>query len=436
MLLGACSGKGDAVSKAPPPPTTTAGIGFFTPEGIRAELVHLTQFGMLNAANPEQVAASLALANGTAFKVNIDLGPVIAQPMALASIKTAYHDRAGNLFRKEFAPLAQTKLRQFPADEQLRAMLAPYFDVLKQHAANVSTIFLADEPYLNGIPKAELERAAALARKELDARGLQSVKLGVIFASGMFDSRFAAMIDGEAGEFARGIDKYYRSGDATPEWVSIIQSARLTTYDGAGNMYTGGGIPEGFDVIGFDFYLSTILLDGLHQNTLSWFAANHPNAGCSQFAGKTMSQIRGKLSFFDNNSMKPGTQAADRTLLDAVYQCRMQATTSMLEKSLAGHKVELLMISESSNNGVLEFTKDGTPKQGQPSALVEARVFDEVRRAESFFATHGQSYRAGLMFFTYQNTYDKTINLNIGGASGMPSVMDSIAKYSAGAAPK
>lgn len=439
MLVVACSGCGGGstattVTQETPAPVAsvqTGRVGFFTPDGAHAELIHTTQFGMLNAQSVDQVTSSLKLASGTPFKLNIDFSLVVAQPMPVSSIKMTYHDLAGIQHTKGFAPLSPAKLRQLPSNDKIKALLGPYFDALKQYAPNVGTIFLADEPYLNGIPKSELERAGRIARQLLNARGLQSVKLGVVFASGMFDSRFATHLDGEAGEYTKSIDQYASSGNASPQWTSSITSSRLTTYDNAGNMYTGGGIPAGFAVVGFDFYLSTLLLDSLHQNSLSWLAANYPDAGCSQFASQTMTQIRSKLSFFDNGSMRLGTQDADRTLLDAIYQCRMQAITTMLQNELAGQNAQLLMISESSNNGVLEFDANGNPKIDQPSALVEARALDEATRAEKFFSAHEQTYTAGLMFFTYQNAYDHSINLNIGGASGMPSVLASILNFSA-----
>lgn len=441
MFVMACSGCGggggggsEPVSHsapiAPAASVKTAGIGFFTPEGSHAELVNKMQFGMVIAHTPDELANNLKVASGTMFKVNVDFSAVAEQPMVVSSIRTTYRDLAGNQYTKSLPPIATTKLKQLPASDQLKATFAPFFDVIKQYAPNVGVVFLADEPYLNGIPKSEMERAGAIARQELDARGLQSVKLGINFASGMFDARFAAMIDAQAGEYAKGIDEFYASGQATPQWVSTITTSRLSTYDTAGNMYTGGGIPSGYDVVGYDFYLSTILLDNLHQNTLSWFATNYPDAGCAQFAGMTMAQIRGKLSFFDHNSMQPGTQGADRTLLDSIYECRMQATTTMIQNDLAGRNIQLLMISESSNNGVLEFDSNGTPKQNQPSLLVDARVLDEVNRAEKFFTAHQQPYSAGLMFFTYENAFDESINLSIGGASGMPSVMSSIFAFS------
>jgi hypothetical protein len=357
-----------------------------------------------------------------------------------------YQDLDGNKLTKSFTPLSPAKLRQFPSDNQIRILLPPYFDVLKDYAPNVGTVFLADEPYLNGITKSEMERAGRVARQELDARGLKSVKLGVIFASGMFDSNFASLMNKQAGEYAKGIDQYYRDGQAVLngtktdptfdapaflKWVAAITASRLTTYDNAGNLYTGGGIPDGFDVVGYDFYLSTILQDSLHEHTLSWFAANLPSAGCGQFAGQTMRQIRSKLSFFHDGPVLQGTQYQDndRILLDAIFQCRMQAATTMLVKQLGSRCVDVLMISESSNNGVLEFDAAGNPEGGQPKLLVEARALEEVKRAQAFYASNLSVFTAGLMFFTYDNEYDAPIGLNIGGASGMPSVLTSIHQF-------
>lgn len=406
-------------------------IGFFTPEGSHSELVNKMQFGMVLAHSPLELEKNLQIANGTSFKVNVDFSSVAERVMDASSIKMRYRDTLNNEYSKSFVPLKSTKLRQILSDEQLMEVLNPYLDVMQKYSSNVGVIFLADEPYLNGIGKSEMERAGRVVRNALNMRNLNSVKLGVIFAGGMFDKRFATMIDRQAGEFAKSIDQYYKSGEASEQWISTIKSSRLTTYDNAGNMYIEGGIPNGYDVVSFDFYLSTILLDSLHDNTLSWFATYYPDAGCSQFKNKTMKEIRSGLSFFGNKSMQPGTQKLDRELLDSIYHCRMQAVTTMLLESLKGRNVDLLMISESSNNGVLEFDEIGNIKQGQqPSLLIEARVLDEVVRAQRFFLANQKLFSNGLMFFTYENTYDKTINLNIGGASAMPSVMDNIINFS------
>lgn len=420
LALAACSGG----SESPTPPVVstpqvriaTKNVAFFTPRGVPRELVAKTAFGMINAQSPEQVAASLLAAKGQAFTVDINLGPVVALPAT--SVGTTYRDRSGATYTKALSPLPDVKLRQFPPDDQIRTLVGPYLDVMKGQST-VGTLYLVDEPYLNGISKAELERAGRVVREQMTARGINT-KLGVIFASGMFNANFASRIDAEAGEFVKHIDAFYQSGLASAQYKSTIQTTRLTTYDIAGNMYEGGGIPEGFEVVGFDFYLSTLLFDALHEYTLSWFAESNP-AECGQFANSNMSQLRHQLSFFRDGTVQ-NDAASDRTLLDAMYRCRMLVTTSMLQQAIAGRNIQILLISESSSNGVLEFDSAGNVEQSQPALLVEARVLDEVNRA---LALYSPTY-SGLLFFTYDNEFDFAINLRIGGASAFPSVLDSI----------
>jgi hypothetical protein len=192
-------------------------------------------------------------------------------------------------------------------------------------------------------------------------------------------------------------------------------------------MYTGGGLPDGFTVVSFDFYLSTLLLDETHEYTLDWLSSRHP--ACAQFADQPMSQIRTQLSFFQNGFVQEGRQDEDRALLDAMFECRMGAITSLLQAQNGAKNLQFLMLSEASNNGVLEFNAKAQRKQGQPQLLVEARALDEVVRAQDFYLRHAELYSAGLLYFTYRNTYDYALKLYIGGAVGMPSVLDNIFQF-------
>ena len=421
------------------PATPGGGVGFFSPGGIPDAVIRKTQFGVINASTPAQIEESFEQVSGSAFKVSVDLGPVISPATDPAKLNIRYTSPNGLILTKTFAPQEQNKLRAIPPDPELRKQMAPFLDVLARYSSNVGAIFLVDEPYLNGITKAEMERTAKVARQELAARGLGQVKIGVIFASGMFDRQFAHMIDKRSGAYVNAIDEHYAKGDpANPgdfqSWVSIIKTNRLATYDRAGNLYVDGGLPRGLDVYGFDFYLSTILLDSLHEHTLEWLAERYPQQfGCGQFADQSMSKIRSRLSFFQNGSVLQGEQPRieDRKVLDAIFECRMGAVTAMLKNASGSSAAQFLMISESSNNGAFEFDPSGNIKQGQPDLLVESRVLDEVERAQSFYARNANTYSAGLMYFTYQNEYDHSIKLHIGGASTMPSVLASIYKFAA-----
>jgi len=382
------------------------------------------------------LAENLALMRGTAFKAYVDLGSIITEPRALSKIGVRYSNGAGVVRTKHFMPQTPSYLREFLDGEDLRSRLRPLMVVLAQHRANVGAVFLADEPYAHGISKAELERAGQVVRNLLDQRGLSSVKIGVIFASGMFNRGFAHLINERAEAYVHGIDSYYAargagsSREAFASWVKTIETHRLVTYDGAGNMYVGGGLPKGFDIYGFDFYLSTLLLDGTHEDTMSWLASRFPEGPCAQFSGETVSEIRGKLSFFNDSKMLTGRKykVSDRAILDSLFRCRMSAVTAMLltEKMLANDHADVLIVSESSNNGVLEFTSKGKAKSVQPEALVDDRILDEVNRAERLYEDHPCLYSGGLLFFTYDDSFDKSIKLWVGGAHDVPKVMASI----------
>lgn len=417
-------------------------VGFFSPGGIPPELVKRTEIGSFDAHSAGQVEENLERMRGTSFKAYVDLGSLITGPATPKSMKMRYTAGDGRIHVKEFAPSADNKLRVFLPDGELKRALEPVLKVMARYRTNIEAVELVDEPYINGISKSELERVGRLIRGDLDAHGLGSVKLAVVFAGGMFNHDFALLMDKRAGIYAAGLDSHFRSdADSGSKpykaWVEHVKNNRLVTYDRAGNMYVGGGLPKGFDIYGFDFYLSTLLLDGLHEDTLSWFAAHDLGRDCAQFRGQPMSRLRQELSFFHDGPVLQGNhhRADDKRLLDAMYQCRMSAVTEMLVHEARGRRARLLMLTESSNNGVLEFDSDARAEQAQPNLLVESRVLNEVERGEAFYAKHLCIYSAGLMFFTFGNAYDYSIKLNIGGASDMPAVMASIDSFAREYAP-
>ena len=414
-----------------------ADVGFFSAKGMSSTLVNRMQFGFINAINPAQVESSLRHASKTSFKISIDMGLVLTAPTDPAKLAMRYTAGDGSTRTKTLAPQQVTNLRAFGSDAVLRMRMEPFVNAMAKYPANVGTLFVADEPYLNGISKYEMERAGRVVRELLDAKQLQHVKLGVIFASGMFDSEFARMVDRRSGEYVSAIDDYHAAGNpANPgefaAWKKIIKANRLATYDRAGNLYTGGGFPAGYQVFAFDFYLSTLLLDSLHEHTLQWLAVHYPQYGCARFAGLPMRKIWSQLSFFRDGPVLQGAhhQASDRQFLDAMYECRMGALTAMLKKSAPAH-AGFLMISESSGNGMLEFDGSGNVEADQPDLLVESRVLDEVKRAQAFYLRNAGFYSQGLLFFTYQNEYDAMIKLHIGGAASMPSVLKEIFNFAA-----
>jgi hypothetical protein len=277
-----------------------ADVGFLAPGGIPEATVHKVGLILFNGENVQQVAKNLDKVDGTAVKVLVDLSSMLTRPMDIAKVKSTY-SLDGSIRTKAFAPQNDSKLRKFLPDQKIKEALDPIFDVFAEHADNVYAVLPADEPYLNGISKAQMEHVSGIVRKLLDAHGLAEVKIGVVFASGMFDRRFAHLLNRRAGMYVKSIDDYFAKGQVAQgkaadfaAWVDSINRNRLTTYDQAGNMYVDGGLPRGYDVFGYDFYLATILLDGLHEDSLSWFATHYPDKGCARFAGEPMTKIRSR----------------------------------------------------------------------------------------------------------------------------------------------
>ena len=453
MGLAACGGggiSGDTGSDGSGRPVAESGsplvkqqvlenVGFFMPRGVASELVDQTSFGMLNANNVDQVRSSLERAKGAKYKVIIDFGPLIAVPVKKDQVQSNYTDRSGVRKTKVLEPLDNPKVLRFLSDDQLNQVLNPFFEIMAQYPEQVGTIFVADEPYLNGISKTEMERVGRLIRGILNEKKLGFIKMGVIFSSAMFNSSYAIMVSEDHSEYVKSIDEYYQRAsvsDIEQERMDaeLVRQNRLTTYDKAGNLFTDGGLPDGYEVVGFDFYISTLLQDAVQTRSLAWLADWFSHQSCDQFKNLEMREIRSKLSFFKDGPVGDTPEAikareADKALLDDMFTCRTNSISKMLKAKIAERNIQMILISESGSNGLLEFDAQGNIEQGQPSALVESRVKDEVVRALNFYESNKGDFSAGLMFFTYDNEFDDTIGLAIGGASQMPTVLDAILKY-------
>lgn len=413
-------------------------IGFFSPRGTDARFAKKVHFAMINVNTSEQIAASIAEAKAAGLQLTLDFGPLIARPKDVSQLTTSYIRTDGAESEKTFAPRADNKLRAILPDEALRAVIRPFLDQMAANPGVVDTVFMVDEPYLNGVSKSELERVGRLFRAELAARDLMDVRLGVLFASAMFNASFAAALDRESLQYVANADAYRATVENTEEgkqWVQAFDAFRLTTYDAAGNRYLGGGIPEGYDVIAFDYYISTLLVDSVAEQSLSWFAMNTDLRSCDRFLGVSVSDLRASLSFYQDGPVVPGEgpRNKDRLMLDDMFDCRMNATLDLLkqESTASGQNPEIMLIGESSNNGMLEFTPSGTPKSEQPDLLVEARVQDEVNRYLALARERKDDGITRIAFFTFDNEFDDSIRLAIGGASSMAGVLDSIFAASA-----
>lgn len=288
-------------------------VGFLSPSGLNKEFVDKVNFAMINVYNENQLEENLKIAKSNNLMLFLDLGPSLNTSRDNNDIRVIYKDSENIEHTKMLTPLDKNKLRKLPSQEELKIRINKYVPLIKEYKSNISAIFLADEPYLNGLNKSDLESVANSTRKILNDNNLNNIKLGVIFASAMFNKSFAKNLDSLSAEYVKTIDNHYNeivkkkqnnlATDEEIEWLQIIERNRLTTYDSAGNIYTDGGIPKGFDIYSFDFYLSTILLDNLYHNVPAWLASQKIEDSCDVFNGKTMWDIKSELSFFRTGSM-------------------------------------------------------------------------------------------------------------------------------------
>lgn len=406
-------------------------LTFFTPQQYPAELAARTHFGMINVASPEQLRESLRTAQHHGARLQIDFSPVLLQQRPLADIKTTY-SLNGAAQPKSFSPLAVNKVKNLPDDLGIDAAFAPYWPVLREFPAQVGVVFLADEPYMHGLSKQSLEQAAARVRSLLREHGLSQVQLGVVFAGAMFDPEFAQLIAARANDYVVGIEQHHQVGaaaNASPaqrqeraQWAQQFARHRLTTYDLSGNLYLGGGIPAGFEVVAYDLYTATLLQDAVHARTLDWFARSQLSPACQRFIGMSSQNLREQLTFYRDGPVAQTGQLGDKQLLDQVFSCKSEAMLALLKRHAPAGVQAFQLWGESSANGFLEFDALGRTESGQPQLLVEARVFDEVTRTLAFYDQHRDAFKAGVIFFIYDDTLDRSIDLHIAGAKGLPSV--------------
>jgi len=202
LLIQGCS---------PPAPTE---IGFLSPEGLSNEFSSHVDVTMVNALSIEQLTASLQEARREKISILIDLGAIMRQPAPASEVERNYLGSDGRMRQKQLAPAPRNKLwaRAGHADGMRR--LRSYLPLLSEYADVVDSVFLMDEPYLNGVSRQAYAALAADVRQALDDSGLQQVKIGVIFSSALFDADFARLIARRAVAYAEAIDnEYLRIGD-------------------------------------------------------------------------------------------------------------------------------------------------------------------------------------------------------------------------------
>lgn len=411
-------------------------VGFFSPTRVNDGFASKVDILQYNFNGPEQLEINLQRASEQGLKLFV----VAGLPSKSSKDITLNYRFKGNLYEKQLAPFEPIKLHRALSLSECAEYLTPYLKIMQKYPDAVEAIFLSDEPYLNGVSFQDLDQMALDVRSLLDTYNLQQVKIGAVFASAMFNADFAQHIEAASSAYAHGIDQYFLSlkakkakSEAAAEelqWLDIINDVRLTTYDKANNMYLGGGLPESIDIVGFDFYFSTLLQDAVHDQSLQWFAQQKTHPACVGFENTKITELRQALSFWDAEDKRTddlvllAKQAVkDKSILEQWYTCRTESTLILLQNEInqsARQNREILFVSESSTNGVMAFDKYGNMLLNQQMNLTHQRVVDEVSRAFNLVKKYPVDH---LLFFTYENQFDKSINLNIGGAEGIPEAL-------------
>jgi hypothetical protein len=310
-------------------------LGFYNPTGINPAFASEVDFAMIEVINEAQVLKALEDAGDAGLSVTLNIGPVITESIPAVELNRTYHDHTGKLRTKRFAPKPLHKIKRFLPDDRIRQIADRLALGIHQYPNVIDTVFLIDEPYLKGVPPEEIDRVATLIRDQLEAHSIVHLKFGVVFASLTYDPEFADMLTQQASAYAARADDRFDSEQQRigaqvlsmfglePSWVAGFAQDRLVTYDQAGNLYVDGGLPKLLDVIGFNFYISTLLLDDLYAKAPDWFAKNYPSTACDGFRGQRISNLRESLSFFGDGSANTSSGTC-QPQMDSLFQVNSQ----------------------------------------------------------------------------------------------------------------
>jgi hypothetical protein len=422
-------------------------IGFFTPNGLEPSRffsdfsvipVYPVEKNGTYVPNIDQLKSFFAAVRGTDHTIYLNITALVAQRKSIEHVDMTYLFEKQE-YEKRFHPLEHRKVFTLISNQELKSRLSPLIDLIKKYKKNTGNIVVFDEPYINCVSRETLERGLRVLRSCLYEAHLDSIKLQVNFAGAMFNAHFAKHIDEQLGRYVFYIDQHYKNNEHLIEkhdkqavqfrnWLDKMNHSRLVSYDQAGNVYTKGGLPQGIDVVSFDFYASSVLFDEMYDQIVTWFTERDLTGECQDLGGRSIDSLCEELSFFADGPVSPNIQK-DNQILDHLFECRMESGLKLLKAEFekSGPK-EVMMVAEASTNGFFEFDEDGTIESEQPYKLVESRVLSEFKRYLRFYTQHPEVYDGGILIFLYPNTYDASINLDIFGVEGMPSVKEYIQK--------
>ncbi|VAW49899.1 hypothetical protein MNBD_GAMMA04-1395 [hydrothermal vent metagenome] len=423
---------------------TSKTVGFFTPSQLE-DSQHLSNYSILNT-NPKEnysqfesttLFKALNQVKNTPHKIVINLSDILFIHKTTQELNNTIQYKQ-QTHTKKFPPPHYPKVHK-PLDPQaLQNTINTLFQYITPYKSTIQALLVADEPYLNGISKQDLETVIHALKQHQIQNGLSPIPLWINFAGALFNPQFAKIVDQNLGQYVYNLDNYYQNQTQREpkmsakekqdfnNWKNIIKKYRLVSYEQAGNIYVQGGLPKGLDLVSFDFYLSTLLFDNMYQNVLEWFANSQKIPSCAPFKNTPLSDIKVQLSFLQNGPVSSKPQQ-DKQHLNQLFECRMDATTQLLQQQItkdypADNAPSIIMIAESSSNAFFERNKDYQIEPNQPEVLVEQRVYNEVERYINYHQRTPHIFNSGIAYFLYPNAYDYSIKLKIKGVQDLPTV--------------
>lgn len=421
IVIVACIGKTNAVfAGGAPDDGTKTQVGFYNPVGV-SDYIFDFPVSVISVINLPRLEFDLAMAREARHKLFLDLTSWVTESRPVdkfGPVKTK-----SGVYKKTLAPRSENKILQFLEAKRLEQRIDELSQALLAYADVVEGFFVVDEPYIHGLSKQDMESAAELIKRRTQLAGLHNIRLGVNFAGAMFNSAFANEVERAALAYAKEIDTVYRAKVPAHflkehmAWKKAIAKVRLSTYDSAGNMYIQGGLPVGYDLYGFDYYLSTLLNDANYNRSLSVLFKATKEPTCAGFQ-KPITEIKKKLTFYDAGvAGKKVNYLADKALLDKMYLCRNLAGLTLLEKEMEkiGATSAPFIVAETGGDA-FSLDRTGKPFAAKTMNAVTAYAKDETARSGRL-ASLGRRLSYAYLF-TYSKTYDPGARLTISGVEG------------------
>eukprot|EP00928_Gymnodinium_smaydae_P036196 TRINITY_DN25329_c0_g1_i1.p1 TRINITY_DN25329_c0_g1~~TRINITY_DN25329_c0_g1_i1.p1 ORF type:complete len:542 (-),score=42.41 TRINITY_DN25329_c0_g1_i1:50-1504(-) len=427
-------------------------VGFVAPSGVSPGFVRRVDSSQINIPmkfDPDHPGAvivdmarlesNLELSREANHTMHLDLTWMITEGVPHNKLNMTYSTSSGFSGVKMFPPFSE-KLRMFKPDLAIHQAIASMASALSKFHDVIDTFYLVDEPYLNGVPKSELERVSRLIRRSCLQLGLPAFRRGIIFTGAFFNKYYGEELNRCHGDYVKHIDdkarqKYEHNDKKTyDKWyakatLNAGQRHRVTSYDLADNLYREGGIPRDVEVIAVDEYASALFWDLTRDSVLHFFWTVTRVPACQRF-GTSVARVREQLREFFRN---PSTLWLARLLLDDIFFCRWEAIVALLRREVGEREssISFAMVSESSITPYASFRNEIKKTFKESTVSVMNRLIcDDITRSAQILQRY-PGFFSEVLYFTYESVRDNGIEQSFDGVDAIPEAMEMLESMSA-----